>query len=111
MILIGDRVRLAPLYDLVTFAPYRDEQPVYSAMRIGGEYDFARIGAAQCLDAARTLGVDESWAGDLLETMRRDVVGAFEAARDDLVRVDAGTRDAARWVVDAVAGLRHGRAL
>ena len=106
LILIGDRVRLAPLYDLVTYAPYKDDGPTLAAMQIGGEYDFARIGTTQCLKAAKTLGVDEAWARDIITELRRDVTGAFEAARDDLVQTDSETREAANWVVDAVSRLR-----
>ncbi|PZF79398.1 HipA domain-containing protein [Jiangella anatolica] len=104
LILVQDRVRLAPLYDLVTYAPYG--RPTYAAMQIGGEYEFAKIGEAQCLKAAKTLGVDQSWARDQLDALRRGAAGAFEAARDDLVQADSDTREAASLLVDAVAGLR-----
>ncbi|MEP9392374.1 HipA domain-containing protein [Gordonia sp. VNK1] len=99
-------VRMAPLYDLATYAPYRTpDSPTYSAMRIGKEYRFDAIGTKQCLDAARQLAVDPERAIGLLDGLRADAPGAFEAARDELSHVDVATREFATSVVDSVATL------
>lgn len=106
LLLDADRVRLAPLYDLATFAPYQQAGvPVRSAMKIGGEYRFSAIGPDQCLAAARQLGVEPDLAAGIVLELRERMVGAFEQARDTLVAIDPRTGDFARSVVDAVATL------
>ncbi|MCS5717387.1 HipA domain-containing protein [Herbiconiux sp. CPCC 205763] len=105
VILLGDRAILAPLYDLLTFAPYKSTATTYSAMQIGGEYRFEAIGEPQVVKAAATLGIDRETAIETLARMRREAVGAFETARDQLAGQDADTRDMATEVVDAVAKL------
>jgi serine/threonine-protein kinase HipA len=105
IILLGDRVILAPLYDLLTFAPYKSTSTTYSAMQIGGEYRFDAIGEPQVLKAAATLGVGSESAIDTLARFRREAIGAFESARDKLAGQDADTREMATDVVDAVAKL------
>ncbi|WP_440709250.1 type II toxin-antitoxin system HipA family toxin [Herbiconiux sp. YIM B11900] len=105
VILLGDRVLLAPLYDLLTFAPYRTGATTYSAMQVGGEYRFSAIGLTQIVKAAGTLGIDSDYAEAVLERIRDDAMGAFEQARDELGDVDADTRRIADEVVDAVAKL------
>ncbi len=105
LVLIGDRVALAPLYDLATYVPYKSGQPTYAAMKMGGEYAFARIGVSQCLAAARTLGLDSDWAHDVLTGIRTGAVGAFERARDELGATDSETTAMAGTIVDAVSRL------
>ncbi|MFT4124875.1 MAG: HipA domain-containing protein [Gordonia sp. (in: high G+C Gram-positive bacteria)] len=106
VMLDGTAVQLAPLYDLATYAPYRSADAVtYAAMRIGREYRFNAIGRAECLAAASTLRVDLDRAGDYLSDLRHGVIGAFETARDELIRLDPETSDFARIVVDGVATL------
>lgn len=104
VLLEGSRVRLAPLYDLATFAPHAAPgQVVRSAMRIGGEFRFDAIGERQCLDAARVLGLDLDRASAFVRGLRGHAVEAFAAARDELVAVDADTRAFADHVVDSIA--------
>lgn len=106
LLLEGSAVRVAPLYDLATFAPYaRVDQPVMSAMRIGGQYRFTAIGERECLVAARTLGVDTERARHLLATLRSEAAHAVATACDELVEVDAATRDFADHVVASVRRL------
>ncbi|MDO9396996.1 MAG: type II toxin-antitoxin system HipA family toxin [Herbiconiux sp.] len=105
LILVGDRVVLAPLYDLLTFAPYRSVATTYSAMQIGGEYRFSAIGPAQIVKAAASLGVAADVALDRLERITSRAVGAFEQARDELAQQDEQTRRMGSDVLDAVAAL------
>jgi len=106
VLLEGSAVRLAPLYDLATFAPYaRADQPVLSAMRIDGEYRFSAIGERQCLAVARTLGIELDRALSFLGGLRANAVDAVATARDELVSLDADTRGFADHVVDSVSRL------
>lgn len=106
VLLEGSTVRLAPLYDLATFAPYAQaDQPVLSAMRIGREYRFSAIGEQHCLEAARTLGVDLDRARSFIRDLRADGAKAVAAARDELVSLDADTRGFADQVVESVRRL------
>lgn len=106
LLLEADRVRLAPLYDLATFAPYqRPGAVIRSAMKVGGEYRFSAIGPNQCLAAARQLGVDLDLAAGIIQDLRKGMVGAFEHARDNVVTLDPRAAEFAGSVVDAVATL------
>ncbi len=57
----GGRVRLAPLYDLVSVLPYPeiDVQKVKLSMKIGGKYRLRDIGAHQWRKLGRDLHLDE----------------------------------------------------
>ncbi len=106
VLLEGRSVKLAPLYDLATYAPYkRPGLTPYSAMKIGQEYRFDKIGIAQCLDTAKALGVDLEWARDTVQHFRRDAVGAFETARDELIGTDSDATAFATGVLQSVARL------
>lgn len=106
VLLSGQTVKLAPLYDLATFAPYVDAgSTVYSAMHVAGEYRFSNIGSKQLHRVAITLGVSDEYARESIARVRENAVGAFEAARDELSDRDDDTRDFATHVVDSVARL------
>lgn len=106
VLLDGSGVRLAPLYDLATFAPYaRPDQPVLSAMRIAGEFLFSAIGERHCLAVARTLGVDLDRAQSFVRVLRANAAQAMATARDELVSLDSETREFADRVVDSVKRL------
>lgn len=106
VMLSGNAVTLAPLYDLATFAPYRTANgPTCSAMKIGGEYRFAAIGQKHCLAAAAALRVGADRALDFVNTLRNNVTGAFEAARDELAHTDRDTARFAGEVLASVAAL------
>lgn len=75
-------VRLAPLYDLLSYAAYWDgSAPLDSAMSIGGEYWLHKISPAMLAEAGATFGVEKAEAADIVETTRRRVYPAFESAR------------------------------
>ncbi|OZC29687.1 HipA domain-containing protein [Gordonia polyisoprenivorans] len=106
VLLDATSVVMAPLYDLATFAPYRSsDTQTYSAMRIGKEYRFEAIGHKQCMEAARQLGIGADQASEFLAGLRGGVLGAFEAARDELRSADAGAAEFATAVVESVASL------
>lgn len=106
LMLHGQKVSAAPLYDLVTYAPYRkDGETTYSSMKVGGEYRFSAIGPAQFMKAAKTLRVDLAWAADEIERVRSGAVEAFETARREMRGLDPATRDFADDVVESIASL------
>lgn len=99
-------VTLAPLYDLATFAPYKEEgRSARSAMKIGNQYRFDAIGTGDCLKSAKLLQVDENRALGLIEEITKGAVGAFEQARDELLEIDTETAEYAQFVLDSVAAL------
>lgn len=105
----GTQMRLAPLYDLGSNALYRGEQPMPSAVSIGGERVMARIGMTHWLKAAKTLGVDAQTARASVDRIRGGVAAAFAAARADLLADENGLAYADR-LVEAVGerALHHG---
>lgn len=106
VLLDGDQVSLAPLYDMASFAPYAQPgQAVLSAMKIGGEYRFDAIGEVQCLAAARTLGVDAGRAAEFVRHLRSHAADAAATARGELVSADSETRAVADEFVTSVAAL------
>ncbi|MGB0681014.1 MAG: HipA domain-containing protein, partial [Polyangiales bacterium] len=87
----GGDVRLAPLYDLGSFLPYRsdkDFQKAKLAMRIDGEYRFARLRCAhwQALLTRLQVHRDLSLAG--LAALATAIGGASQAVAQSLI--DAG---------------------
>lgn len=84
VMLEGQAVRLAPLYDLVTYAPYWDGRAqLNSAMSVDGEYAFPRISVQKLATVGRLFGLG-SESGDIVEAMRSGMRDAFAAAREDL---------------------------
>lgn len=91
LILDGRSVKLAPLYDLLTYAAYWDgTAQIESAMSIGGEYAFAKISVADLQEAGKQFGVDREAAGEMVNFVRRGVMEAFESARP-VVETHGGT--------------------
>lgn len=71
LLLQGHRVSPAPLYDLLTYAPYRgDGETTYSAMKVGGEYRFSAISDKALVATARTLRLDPGWAESTLRAIQ-----------------------------------------
>lgn len=84
LMLQGERARLAPLYDLVTYAPYWDGSArLNAAMSVNGEYALGRISVESLVAAGKQFGVG-SEAEEVVRSMRVGMVGAFEAARAQL---------------------------
>lgn len=105
VMLSGRSVRLAPLYDLLTYAGYWDGRArIQSAMSIDGEYAFDRISAAGLARLGPRFGV----AADVAEAIVADVCSrmrlAFDAARERV----APLSPEARLIADEVmAGIQH----
>jgi serine/threonine-protein kinase HipA len=84
LMLEGEYVRLAPLYDLVTHAPYWDGRTrLDSAMSVSGEYALDRIGIADLVAAGKQFGL-ASDAAEIVATTRAGIVEAFASARESL---------------------------
>lgn len=99
-------VRLAPLYDLLSYAAYWDGSvPLDSAMSVGGEYWLSKISPARLEEAGAMFGVERSDAAEIVDTTRKRVHPAFESARaaleDDLGKAEIGIAD------DLLRGLRR----
>jgi len=87
LVLSGSDVRLAPLYDLGSHAPYpmRGGAPLQSAMSIGDEYALDAIGEGQFRDVARSLSIP---ADEAVDRYRRIVGGVAEAYETAAAQVD-----------------------
>lgn len=106
LMLDGAAVKLAPLYDLATYAAYWDGQSsIESAMSVGGEYRFSRIGAADLGAAGKQFGVPADAADGLVQDARLRVVEAFESAYSAVESGDASVRDVAAAVIRGVRNL------
>lgn len=87
ILLQGNRVTLAPLYDLVTFAGYwSGDVPLYSAMSVDGDYSLSQISASALARVGKLFGVEEE-AIEIVHHLRGAMVGAFEASVDTLLIV------------------------
>ncbi|HEX4058116.1 MAG TPA: type II toxin-antitoxin system HipA family toxin [Galbitalea sp.] len=82
LLLRGRTVRLAPLYDLGTHAPYPSASPLKSAMKIGDEYRISAIGIKDFLVVARRLSLDPDWAEHRFYEIGDGLVGAFTEAAE-----------------------------
>lgn len=102
VLLDGGSAVMAPLYDLGSNVLYSGGRPLESAVTIGGERRMDAIGRGQLLSAAKTLGVDETFAGEAVDRIRNGVAGAFASALND-VPVEVDGRDSAVAVAHAIA--------
>jgi serine/threonine-protein kinase HipA len=85
LLLDGNSVRLAPLYDLVSYAAYWDgESPIYSSMSIDGEYSLQKISQSQLIASGKLFGLEAEAEEIVLETAA-GMVGAFSDSRDELL--------------------------
>lgn len=103
LMLHGESARLAPLYDLVTYAPYWDGRArLDSAMSVDGEYSLARISAQKLVAAGKQFGVGTE-ADELVRSMRVGMIDAFATARDQL---DLSTHEAKKIADELMSGLK-----
>ena len=104
VLLSGRNVRLAPLYDLATYAPYWDgDSGIDLAMSVRGEYRLQRISTQMLVAAGVPFGIDERQANDIVRHFREHMVEAFDWARDELSGWMGSTPKIAD---DAVANIR-----
>lgn len=85
LLLAGRSVRMAPLYDLASYAAYWDgESRLESAMSVGGEYSLAKISGADLISEGRRFGLEPGAANAIVEAARAGMLDAFESARAQL---------------------------
>lgn len=106
LMLDGESVRLAPLYDLASYAAYRrgDEQ-VQLAMSVNGEYRLDHLMTEDFVRAAARLRIPAAEARETVERMRSTALPAFEAARAELLGLSGDAADTADRLVAGVARL------
>jgi serine/threonine-protein kinase HipA len=86
----GGRVRLAPLYDLVSALPYFEPRKIKLAMKIGGSYRMHEIGESHWRKFTRELQLEEDDTLDRIARLAERVPDALaevrrQARRDRLV--------------------------
>ena len=88
LMLAGDQVRLAPLYDICSFLPYRGASPVGKlnlAMRIGRDYTITKADRPNALRrTAQDLGLPPSDTLERVVDLSRRLPGAMADAIDQL---------------------------
>ncbi len=106
LMLEGASVRLAPLYDLLTYAAYWDGQArLDSAMSVDGEYSLSRIGVEKLTASGRRFGMSDDAASNIVQDVRNGMRDAFASARATLDHADSATRAIADSVLDGVRRL------
>jgi serine/threonine-protein kinase HipA len=105
LLLTGNSVTLAPLYDLVSYAAYWDgESPIYSSLSIEDEYSMAKISPSKLIAVGRFFGLADEAEEIVRETMT-GMVGAFTDARDELLNSYPEARSIADTLVRNVEKL------
>jgi serine/threonine-protein kinase HipA len=92
LLLAGDQVRLAPLYDVASALPYgTHERKLRFAMKFGGDYR-APLERNPWPQTARDLGLDDGALADRVSTLAGIAPDAFaDAVSDgDIVALDRG---------------------
>jgi serine/threonine-protein kinase HipA len=103
LLLSGRQVRLAPLYDLASALPY-DEMyapKLRMAMRIGGEYRIAAVGARHWRRLAESNGLDPDATVARVDELAALAPEAFQAAAVDDADGDLAERLCERVTVHA----------
>jgi serine/threonine-protein kinase HipA len=80
LLLSGRKVRLAPLYDLGTHAPYPSSAPLKSAMQVGDEYRLDAISKRDLVSLARKFSLSADWAENRVDEIRTGLTPAFASA-------------------------------
>jgi serine/threonine-protein kinase HipA len=86
LITAGDRVRLAPLYDLSSQIPYPGQVAQRLAMKIGEHYEIARISAADWRKLAKGCSLDEDHLLTSIESMARVLPEHISSARTQAIK-------------------------
>lgn len=84
LLLQGDAVRLAPLYDVASALPYSDIHipKIKSAMKIGSHYKVSSINRTNWEQLAADAAIDPEWVIERGRDLAHRVVDAFQAAAD-----------------------------
>jgi serine/threonine-protein kinase HipA len=105
LLLTGNSVTLAPLYDLVSYAAYWDgRSPIYSSMSIEGEFSLAKISQSQLIYTGRLFGLDDE-AEDIVIGSMAGMAEAFSHSRDELLELHPEARSMADTLVGNVERL------
>lgn len=105
VILTGQQVRLAPLYDVASYAAYWDgSSSIRSSMSVDGEYTLQKISAEMLVSVGKHFGLTEE-AAEIVDRIRRGLRPAFESARDELVKKTPGAQPLADELVRNIGKL------
>lgn len=105
LLLNGRSARLAPLYDLLTYAGYWDgRQRLTSAMSVDGEYALDRITISGLTRVGARFGIASDTAADIVESTRKGVVAALEAASAPTAAESPGAESV---IDDVLRGVRQ----
>ncbi|WP_382308900.1 HipA domain-containing protein [Herbiconiux sp. UC225_62] len=86
IMLDGERVRLAPLYDLASYAAYASPgESIQLPMHVNGKYRLDAISSADLVKVGTKLRLPSSEASEIVESLRDEVVAAFSAAGDEFL--------------------------
>ncbi len=100
----GDRVELAPLYDLLTYAPYwNGKARLDAAMSVDGVYALSRISSQKLVAAGKQFGLG-SEAEHIVESMRTGMVDAFAEA---VAALNDSSREVRTIVDDLMRGIKQ----
>jgi serine/threonine-protein kinase HipA len=102
ILLSGDQVRLAPLYDIASALPYgTDERKLRFAMKIGGDYRVFTY-YNTWIKAAQGMDIDPDWAINRVRKLNSLVADAFAQAANEPDITVLG-RDLPGRLVDIIA--------
>ncbi|QSZ52516.1 type II toxin-antitoxin system HipA family toxin [Paenarthrobacter sp. AT5] len=103
LLLHGEEVRFAPLYDLATYAPYWDgESSINLAMSVKGEYRLQRISKQMLVATGAQFGVPSDAAESVVVHYCEQMIDAFDAAKEELLRELGSLPDIAEEVTARV---------
>ena len=105
LLLKNETVALAPLYDLATYAPYRnDNELVLFPMSVNGKYQSDSVSTADLVKVGSRLKVPAEQAREIVEQIRTAAIPAFEKARAQFAS-NPRTKSVANAVVESVRKL------
>ncbi|UUW90622.1 type II toxin-antitoxin system HipA family toxin [Pimelobacter simplex] len=102
LLLVGDRARLAPLYDLTSGSLLLGPEKIFykgkTAMKIGNDYRLRNIGRSDLQRCADEAGVDDASFMDIVDDYVARIPDAYERAVDEALDaggalIAPGTRD------------------
>jgi serine/threonine-protein kinase HipA len=106
LMLDGESVRLAPLYDLASYAASRaDGESIQLAMNVNGKYRLDSLTTDDFVRAGAKLRLSRVEALDTVDRLRSDTLGAFERARGAFGEHGSDAAAMADQIVAGVAGL------
>lgn len=101
----GPQVRLAPLYDVASFIPYETphlERKTRMAMKIGGEYQWWKIGPQHWERAAKEWKLDQDRVFARILDMTARMPGALSATRSELESAGIGLTEGITRLEDGI---------